>query len=75
MIWSLLLSIVARYDRVYQYSVVTGNRYREPPVSAVRFPIPDDLVNYTKDSMDSAQINLPPSLIQERMTEMDDNGE
>ena len=54
---------------------MTGNRYREPPVSAVRFPIPDDLVNYTKGSMDSAQINLPPSLIQERMTEMDDNGE
>ena len=54
---------------------MTGNQYREPPVSAVRFPIPDDLVNYTKGSMDSAQINLPPSLIQERMTEMEDNGE
>ena len=53
---------------------MTGNQYREPPASAVRFPIAPDLVNYTKGSMDSTQISLPPSLIQERMAEMDNNG-
>ena len=40
----------------------------------MRFPTAADLVNYTKSSMDNAQINIPPSLIQERMTEMDDSG-
>ena len=52
---------------------MTGNQYREAPTSSVRFPTAVDLVNYTKDSMDSAQINIPPSLIQERMMGMDDS--
>ena len=53
--------------------VVTGNQYREAPTSSVSFPTAADLVNYTKGSMDrTTQINVPPSLIQERMTEMDD---
>ena len=53
--------------------VVTGNQYREAPTSSVSFPTAADLVNYTKGSMDSTQINIPPSLIQDRMTEIDDS--
>ena len=53
--------------------VVTGNQYRDAPTSSVSFPTAADLVNYTKGSMDSTQINIPLSLIQERMTEIDDS--
>jgi hypothetical protein len=52
---------------------VTGNQYRDAPTSTVSFPTAADLVNYIKGSMESTQINISPSLIQERMTEMDDS--
>ena len=55
--------------------VVTGNQYSEPPSSAIKFPIAADLVNYTKNIKEVSEINIPPSLVQERMEEMDDNGE
>lgn len=59
----------------FVHTVVTGNQYREPPSSAIRFPIAADLVNFTKGSRDISEVTVPPSLIQERMTEMNDNGE
>ena len=55
--------------------VVTGNQYSEPPSSAIKFPIAADLVNYTKNIKEVSEINIPTSLVQERMEEMDDNGE
>lgn len=61
---------------MHSLTVVTGNQYRDPPPSTMlRFPIGADLVNYTKRNRDFSEINIPPSLIQERMDEMDDNGE
>lgn len=57
------------------YIVVTGNQYREPPSAALRFPIAADLVNFTKGNREFSEVNVPPSLVQERMAEMDENGE
>ena len=66
-VYSPFLSIV--------HAVVTGNQYREPPSAAIKFPIADDLVNFTKGSREVSEVNVPPSLVQERMAEMDENGE
>ena len=55
-------------------SVVTGNRYGETPPTDIKFPMPADLVNYTVRSKDFSKIAIPPSLVQERMDQMRDNG-
>ena len=54
---------------------MTGNQYREPPSVAIRFPIAADLVNFTMGSREISEVNVPPSLVQEMMAEMDENGE
>ena len=59
----------------FPLSVVTGNRYAEPPPTDIKFPMAADLVNYTVRSKDFSKIAIPPSLVQERMGEMNENGE
>ena len=59
---------------VFHLSVVTGNRYGEIPPTDIKFPMPADLVNYTVGSKDFSKIAIPPSLVQERMDQMRDNG-
>lgn len=54
---------------------MTGSRYSEPPSSDIKFPTADDTVNYTLGRNDFSKINIPPSLIKERMNEMADNRE
>ena len=54
---------------------MTGNQYREPPSAAIKFPVASDLVNFTKGSREVSEVNVLPSLVQERMAERDDNGE
>ena len=57
----------------FNYSVVVGEQYKESPITNLRFPLPADLVNYTR-SEDISTITVPQSLIQERLEEVGENG-
>ena len=74
-----MFSVVCMYmydngNSIHLFIVVSGNQYSEPPSSAIEFPIAADLVNYTKNIKDVSEITIPPSLVQERMEKMDNNG-
>lgn len=53
--------------------MVVGEQYKEPPTTDLHFPLPTDLVNYTT-SEDILTITIPPSLVQERLEAVGDNG-
>lgn len=53
--------------------MVVGERYEESPTTDLQFPLPDDLINYTR-SENISTITIPPSLIQERLEEAEDGG-
>ena len=76
---SFMLSVVCVYmydngNLIHLFIVVNGNQYSEPPSSAIKFPIAADLVNYTKNIKHVSEITIPPSLVQERMEEKENNG-
>lgn len=60
--------------QIYYFTVVSTERYQGPPSSDLKFPDKDDLVNYTKNK-DISEIIIPPSLVRERLKEIDKNGE
>ena len=54
-------------------TVVVGEQYQESPATELHFPLPADLVNYTR-SENISTITVPPSLIQERLEEVGEGG-
>ena len=57
----------------HNFAVVVGKKYEEPPTTDLQFPLPADLINYTR-SENISTITIPPSLVQERLKEAGDGG-
>ena len=53
--------------------MLVGEHYEEPPTTDLHFPLPIDLVNYTR-SEDISTITVPLSLVQERLQEAGGSG-
>ena len=52
-------------------TVVSAEQYAEPPSADLRFPIKDDLINYTKGK-DMSEIIIPSTLVREKLEEEND---
>ena len=56
-----------------KFSVIVGEQYETPPSADLQFPLIDDLINYTH-SDNISTIKIPPSVIQERLNMVENNG-